>query len=206
MTTMTSKLDLKRQLRPFYSAAKEPVMVDVPELAFLMIDGHGDPNTATEYSDAVQALYSVAYAAKFAVKRASGQDYVVMPLEGQWWVSDMSRFTVADKSAWDWTMLIAQPDEVTLQIVEEAKERTARKNPSDALQRLGLERFAEGPAAQVMNFGPYASEGPTIQKLHEFIAEHGQVRAGKHHEIYLSDPRRTAPEKMKTILRQPIAA
>jgi hypothetical protein len=202
---MATKMDFKRQLRPFYSAAQEPIMVDVPELAFLMIDGHGDPNTAAEYSEAVQALYSVAYAAKFAVKRASGLDYVVMPLEGLWWVSDMSTFTVEDKSAWDWTMLIMQLDEVTLEVFEDAKARTARKQYSDAVQRVRLERFAEGAAAQVMHVGPYASEGPTIQKLHDFITEQDYVRAGMHHEVYLSDPRRAAPEKLKTILRQPIA-
>jgi hypothetical protein len=201
-----TKVDLKRGLRAFYSAGPEPVMVDVPELAFLMIDGHGDPNSAAEYSAAVQALYPLAYAAKFAVKQApGGLDFAVMPLEGLWWVPDMSTFTTEDKSAWDWTMLIMQPDQVTLEVFEEAKAKTAKNNPSDALTRVRLERFAEGRAAQVMHVGPYATEGPTIQQLHTFIAEQGCVRAGKHHEVYISDPRRAAPEKMKTILRQPVA-
>jgi hypothetical protein len=202
-----TKVDFKRELRAFYSAGSEPVIVDVPELAFLMIDGHGDPNTAPEYAKAVQALYPVAYAAKFAVKRESdGPDYAVMPLEGLWWVPDMSMFTLEDKSAWDWTILMMQPDQVTLEIVEEAKAKTAKKNPSDAVTRVRLERFAEGRAAQVMHVGPYSAEGPTIERLHPFIAEQGYVRAGKHHEVYLSDPRRAAPEKMKTIIRQPVAA
>lgn len=202
-----SKVDFKRELRAFYSAGSEPVIVDVPEMAFLMIDGHGDPNTAPGYGEAIQALYPVAYAAKFAVRGGSGGlDFAVMPLEGLWWVPDMSMFTVEDKSAWDWTILIMQPDQVTQEIVEEAKTKAAKKNPSDAVARVRLERFAEGRAAQVMHVGPYSAEGPTIARLHSFITEQGYVRAGKHHEVYLSDPRRTAPEKMKTIIRQPVAA
>jgi len=146
-------------------------------------------------------------ATKVDFKRASdGPDYAVMPLEGLWWVPDMSMFTLEDKSAWDWTILMMQPDQVTLEIVEEAKAKTAKKNPSDAVTRVRLERFAEGRAAQVMHVGPYSAEGPTIERLHSFIAEQGYVRAGKHHEVYLSDPRRAAPEKMKTIIRQPVAA
>ena len=125
-----TKVDFKRELRAFYSAGSEPVIVDVPEMAFLMIDGHGDPNTAPEYGEAIQALYPVAYAAKFAVRGGSGGlDFAVMPLEGLWWVPDMSLFTVEDKSAWDWTILIMQPDQVTQEIVEEAKTKAAKKNP-----------------------------------------------------------------------------
>ena len=204
---MATKRDLRRELRSFYSAGPDPIMVEVPHLAFLMIDGHGDPNTSVEYSLAVQSLYAVAYAAKFAVKRApDGIDYGVMPLEGLWSVSDMSTFTVEDKSAWDWTLMIMQPGEVTPEILDKAKAVTARKQRSGAVAGVRLERFAEGLSAQVMHMGPYAAEGPTIQRLHGFIAEHGYVLAGKHHEVYLSDPRRAAPERMKTILRQPVAA
>jgi len=128
-----------------------------------------------------------------------------MPLEGLWWTPDMATFTTADKSAWDWRMMIMQPQQVTADVFEDAKAKAAKKNPSDAIARVRLERFAEGTAAQVMHIGPYATEGPTIERLHAFIAELGHERAGKHHEIYHSDPRRSAPEKMKTILRQPIA-
>ncbi|MGZ8689016.1 MAG: GyrI-like domain-containing protein [Aeromicrobium sp.] len=204
---MAAKVDFKRELRVLYSAGPEPVLVEVPELAYLVFDGHGDPNTSAEYAAAVQALYQVAYTAKFAIKRAEGGiDYGVMPLEGLWWVPDMSTFTTADKSAWDWTMMIMQPDQVTPDLLEQARVKAAAKNPLEAISRVRLERFGEGTAAQVMHTGPYATEGPTIQRLHAFIDEQGYERTGKHHEIYLSDPRRAAPEKLKTIVRQPVTA
>lgn len=186
---MATKRDLKRELGSFYSAVPDPIMVEVPELAFLMIDGHGDPNTSPEFSLAVQSLYAVACAAKFAVKRApAGIDYGVMPLEGLWWVPDMSTFSVEDKSAWDWTLMIVQPSEVIPEILDEAKAMAERRHRSDAITGVRLERFAEGLSAQVLHVGLYAAEGPTIQRLHGFIAEHGYPRAGKHHEVYLSDP------------------
>ncbi|MGZ5368112.1 MAG: GyrI-like domain-containing protein [Aeromicrobium sp.] len=204
---MAAKVDFKRELRVLYSAGPEPVLVEVPELAYLVFDGHGDPNTSAEYAAAVQALYQVSYTAKFAIKRAEGGiDYGVMPLEGLWWVPDMSTFTTADKSAWDWTMMIMQPDQVTPDLLEQARVKAAAKNPLEAISRVRLERFGEGTAAQVMHTGPYATEGPTIQRLHAFIDEQGYERTGKHHEIYLSDPRRAAPEKLKTIVRQPVTA
>ena len=203
----TTRIDPKRELRELYTAGHEPVKVEVPELAFLMIDGHGDPNTTTEYGEAIEALYTVAYTAKFAIKRApGGVDYAVPPLEGLWWTPDMSTFTTHDKSAWYWTMMIMQPDVVTPEVFEAALEKASKKKSPETISRLRLERFAEGLAAQIMHIGPYAAEGPTIERLHAFIAEQGYERAGKHHEIYLSDPRRAAPEKLKTIVRQPIAA
>ena len=203
---MATKVDFKRELRQLYGASREPQLVDVPVLNYLMIDGHGDPNTAVEYRQAVEALYATSYAAKFLVKGApDGVDYGVLPLEGLWWTADMSRFSAEDKSAWDWTMMIMQPDVVTAEIFGRALAKTAKKGLA-ALGRLRLERFAEGGSAQIMHVGPYATEQPTIQRLHAFIAEHGLHRRGKHHEIYLSDPRRAAPEKMKTIIRQPVTA
>jgi hypothetical protein len=202
---VTTKVDLKRELLELYSAARRPGLVEVPELAFLMIDGHGDPNRALEYSQAVEAIYAVAYTAKFIVKRApDGIDFAVMPLEGLWWTPDYSTFTTDDKSAWDWTMMIAQPEQVTAEVVEKARASAARKKSLGAIGRVRLELFREGRVAQVMHIGPYATEGPTIQRLHAFIAEKGYERAGKHHEIYLGNPRRSAPEKMKTIVRQPV--
>jgi len=202
-----TRIDFKRELREFYAPGGEPELVDVPELQFAMIDGHGDPNVAPEYRDAVQALYAVAYAARFALKRApDGLDYGVMPLEGLWWVPDMSAFTIEDKSAWDWTAMIMQPEQVSAEVFQAARAAAANKKPSlEALRRVRLERVTEGPAAQVLYRGAYADEGPTIRRLHAFIAEQGYERAGKHHEIYLSDPGRTAPEKLKTIIRQPVA-
>ena len=203
---VTTKVDLRRELPELYSAARRPSLVDVPELAFLMIDCHGDPNSAPEYAQAVQAIYAVAYSAKFIAKRATPDnvDVAVMPLEGLWWTSDMSRFTTDDKSAWDWTMMIAQPEQVTAEVVEQARAKAAEKKALAAIDRIRLEHFREGRAAQVMHIGPYATEGPTIQSLHMFIAVEGYEPVGKHHEIYLRDPRRSAPEKMKTIVRQPV--
>jgi hypothetical protein len=201
-----TKVDFKRELRELYAPGSEPTIVDVPELAYVMLDGHGDPNTATDFSDAVGALYSIAYAAKFAIKRApDGVDYGVLPLEGLFWALDMSAFTTEDKAAWDWTLMIMQPDLVTDEIFQEARAKAAEKISRDLAARVRFERFAEGLAAQLMHIGPYAQEGPTIERLHAFIAQQGYERAGKHHEIYLSDPRRCAPEKMRTIVRQPIS-
>jgi len=203
----TTKVDFKRELRELYAPGREPVIVDVPELAYVLIDGHGDPNTAPGFSEAIEALFTVAYTAKFAVKRAAaGIDYGVMPLEGLFWTPEMSTFTTDDKSAWDWTLMIMQPEQVTPEVFGEARAAATKKKSLDAIGRVRLERFAEGRAAQILHIGPYAAEGPTIQRLHAFIAEQGYRRAGKHHEIYLGDPRRAAPEKLKTIVRQPIAA
>ncbi|MDA8284169.1 MAG: GyrI-like domain-containing protein [Actinomycetota bacterium] len=201
---MATKVDLRRELRQFYTAKRLPGVVEVPELAFVAIDGHGDPNTSEDYREAVSALFSVSYAARFALKRAGVIDFGVMPLEGLWWATDMSAFSIADKSAWDWTMLIVQPDEVTADVFAAAKDKAAAKVPRAALERLRLERLAEGLAAQVLHVGPYSAEGPTVVSLHAFVAEQGRELAGKHHEVYLGDPRRSAPEKLKTIIRQPM--
>lgn len=198
------KTDHRRELRALYSATARPVLVDVPELQFLMIDGHGDPNTAPEYAEAVKALFAVAYGVKFAVRRDTGVDFAVMPLQGLWWVPDMSRFDVDDKSAWDWTMMIMQPELVTADVVERARAAASAKATAAALARLRLERLAEGRAAQVLHVGPYAAEGPTIARLHAFIAGAGLQRSGRHHEIYLGDPRRTAADRLRTVIRQPV--
>jgi hypothetical protein len=210
MTTGHSrKIDMRRELRALYAPPATPVLVDVPELAFLMIDGRGDPNTSTEYREAVAALYAVSYALKFAIKRtANGADYAVMPLEGLWWADDMTDFDFR-KADWHWTMMIAQPDLVTLERVEQAAADTMRKKNLPTVTRLRLERFCEGLCAQVLHVGPYSAEGPTIASLHAFIRDHGYTfdgRRQKHHEIYLSDPRRTAAAKLKTVVRQPIIA
>jgi hypothetical protein len=201
-----TKIDLVREFKELYAPGREPATVEVPGFSFLMVDGHGDPNVAPGYGHAVEALYSVSYTLKFALRRGpQGLDYRVMPLEGLWWAPDMSAFTIEDKSAWDWTMMIRQPEQVDEDLFEQALAKATRKKELPAANLLRLERFAEGLAAQVMHTGPYASEGPTIRRLHAFIADQGYERAGKHHEIYLSDPRRAAPEKMKTVLRQPMA-
>ena len=199
MTTTTE--DLQRRL---YRARQTPELIDVPELSFLMIDGHGDPNVSDRYREGIQALYAVSYTLKFAIKRAGGPDHRVGLLEGLWWVDDMTRLTMEDKSAWDWTAMIRQPANVTAELVEEAAVEVAGKKQLPVVRELRLERFAEGRAAQILYVGSYAEEGPTIERLHAFIDEQGYAKRGKHHEIYLGDPRRTAPARLKTIIRQPV--
>jgi hypothetical protein len=203
------KLDLMREMKQLYSPPRDRfVVVDVPPLNYLMIDGHGDPNTAREYAEALEALYSLAYTLKFQIKRESGGevDFGVMPLEGLWWTEDMAAFTAERKDEWSWTAMILQPDVVMPEAVERARAEAARKKALPALGKARLELYHEGLSAQITHIGPYSAEGPTIQRLHaEFLPANGYAPAGKHHEIYLSDPRRTAPEKLKTVIRQPIA-
>jgi hypothetical protein len=174
----------------------------VPELPFLMVDGAGDPNTSPAYAAALGALYAVAYGIRFALK-AQGFEYVVPPLEGLWWAPDMDAFTLSDKSAWLWTMMILQPEQVTEELVAQVRDEALRKKKQPEIAQVRLERYHEGLAAQVLYTGPWADEGPTIAAMHAYIAEQGCELTGKHHEIYLGDPRRTPPEKLKTIIRQP---
>ena len=199
------KIDHKKELKHLYGPpAKEVSVVDVPPMSFLMVDGQGDPNTSQAYQEAVGALYSVSYTLKFMVKKGEMMiDYKVMPLEGLWWTEDMSRFSMDEKEAWKWTAMIMQPDFVTAELVEAAKDQAQRKKGLVAISLTRFKVFREGRAAQIMHIGPYAEEAPTIEKLHEFIAVQGGTLSGKHHEIYLSDPNRTAPEKLKTVIRQP---
>jgi hypothetical protein len=201
---MEEKLDLLKELKTLYSpAVGKPRVVDVPAMNFLMIDGHGDPNTSQEYADAISALYSLAYTIKFAVKKDQGVDFKVMPPEGLWWSGNMEDFISGNKSNWDWTMMILQPEIVTTAIVESLRSETAKKKGMPAVERVRLENYHEGLSAQLMHIGPFADEGPNIQLLHTFIAGQGGTLSGKHHEIYMSDFRRTAPEKLRTIIRQP---
>ena len=199
------KTDLKKELKQLYkTSAKEVAQVTVPPLKYLMIDGQGDPNTSREYAEAVAALFSVSYAAKFAVKKGpEGTDYAVMPLEGLWWAEDWSAFVAGDKANWSWTMMILQPSFVPNKTIEHAIADVRKKKQLPALPKLRLEEFSEGRCAQILHIGPYSAEGPTIVKLHEYILRHGSL-AGKHHEIYLTDIRRANPMKWKTILRQPM--
>jgi hypothetical protein len=193
-----------QRLTQLYRARRSAELVDVPELAFLMIDGHGNPNASDTYRAALQALYSVSYALTFAVKHAGGPTHRVGPPEGLWSVADMAGFETADKAEWDWTMMIRQPDEVTPALVARAAVGVAESAHLPEARDLRLERFAEGRAAQVLHLGSYADERPTIEALHGFIAAQGYASRGRHHEIYLGDPRRSAPERLKTIIRQPV--
>ncbi len=200
-----TKIDLKKEYKNLYAApARQVVEVDVPEFNFLMIDGMGDPNTSHEYSQAVEALFSVSYKAKFMIKKGSNAiDYAVMPLEGLWWADDMSAFTSNDKSNWKWTMMIMQPAFVTQNMIDEAISEVQKKKSNPAISELRFQEFTEGRCAQVLHIGPFSEEGLSIQRVHNFIDEHSEI-SGKHHEIYLSDIRRAAPEKWRTIIRQPM--
>lgn len=200
------KLDYRKEWPQLYGTKREPVMVKVPQLNYLMIDGRGDPNGSSEYQQAVEALFSLSYTIKFAVKRETGVDFAVMPLEGQWWCEDMRRFNVADKSNWLWTLMILQPPEVGASLVRQCRAALAEKKELPALGKLRYEKFKEGRCAQILHIGPFTEEGPTVERLHAFIDAQGGKLAGKHHEIYLSDIRRAAPQKWRTIIRQPYTA
>jgi len=201
-----AKIDLKKKLKQFYHpSAKGVSVVDVSTMNFLMADGQGDPNTSLDYAGVVEALYAVAYTLKFTIKREREIDYAVMPLEGLWWVEDMSQFSVQHKEAWLWTMMIMQPDYITADGVRVALADVAKKKKLALLDRIRFEPYHEGLSAQIMHIGSYAAEAPTVARLHAFIQANGYQRRGKHHEIYLGDPRKTAPDKLQTIIRQPMA-
>lgn len=203
---MTTKTDFKRELAAYRAPTGRYEVVDVPELQYLMIDGHGDPNTSPAFGEATEALYPVAYTLKFASKQA-GRDYVVMPLEGLWWADDMEAFTASrDKSRWDWTLMIMVPDWIDRTMFAEAVERVAAKARPSRLGEVRLETLAEGTCVQTLHLGPYDAEAEVLARMHhEFVPGQGLRLAGKHHEIYLSDFRKVAPERLRTILRQPVA-
>lgn len=202
-----AKTDFKREMRELYQPSRDDfALVEVPDMQFLMVDGRGDPNIAQEYTDAVEALYALAYKLKFMSKKGVGKDYVVPPLEGLWWAEDMRSFSSQrDKGQWEWTAMVMQPDWITQKMLEDAKEQVAKSKQLAALPKVRLESYREGLSVQILHIGSFDDEAPVLHKLHhEFLPENGCAPAGKHHEIYLSDPRRTAPEKLKTVLRQPV--
>ena len=200
------KADLKREITTYVAPRGRFEIVTVAPAQFLMIDGHGDPNTAPEYADALATLYPVAYGLKFLSKNEIGRDYTVMPLEALWWADDLETFTSGrDKSQWDWTVMNLIPDWLTAAHLDVVRDRVARKSSAPVLDRLRLEPFAEGLCVQTLHLGPYDAEGPVLERLHhDVVPDNGLRLRGKHHEIYLSDARRTAPEKLRTILRQPV--
>lgn len=201
---LMDKIDFKTEFKHLYKAsAKEVVEVDVPEFQFLMIDGEGDPNTSERYRHAVEALYSVSYTVKFALKKEGKLDYTVMPLEGLWWADDMRVFQKDSKNAWKWTMMIMQPDLVSEERIAAAIASVQVRKTLPALGDLRFDTFKEGRSAQMLHVGPFSAEGPTIERVHDYIAHRGAL-AGKHHEIYLSDIHRASPTNWKTIIRQPM--
>jgi hypothetical protein len=210
-TAETGKpFDLKKALKPLFSPPREPVMVDVPELGYLMIDGEGAPEESaneptTDFQRCFGALFPVVYTIKFRLKR-DGLAMPILPLEALWWTGDDSSFDMnVPPERWHWRVLIAVSDDVTPAVFEEAVAEVRRKKgDSEHLRRLHFERWREGRCAQVMHVGPYSEERPTIEGLHAFIAAQGVRMRGAHHEIYLGDPRRSDPARLKTVLRQPV--
>lgn len=198
------KIDLKKQYKSFYAPSnKEFSFIRLPALNYLSIDGHGAPDSAL-YMDAIQTLYSLAYTLKFTLKKSGGSNYTVMGLEGLWWMDDMTQFSADNKNEWLWTAMILQPEFITSEMLDEAIRTAQAKGKAPLGSQAHLQTLAEGECVQIMFIGAYDAEAPTIVKMHAFIREQGYIPHGKHHEIYLSDPRRVAPEKNRTILRQPV--
>jgi hypothetical protein len=199
------KIDLKKENKEFYYPSTLDVsVVDMPEMKFLMIDGQGDPNTSEEYQNAMETIFPVSYKTKFISKKEKSQDYVVMPMEGLWWADNMEEFSTDDRSSWKWTVMIRQPDFINQSMINQAIKELEKKKDVAAIPKLRFESFKEGQSVQIMHIGPYGeAEAPAVNKLHDFIENNGYQLKGKHHEIYISDMRRTKPEKLKTVIRQP---
>lgn len=204
-----TKLDLKKDLKHLYNPTHKQVSeVTVPPMCYVMIDGAGDPNNSPTFEAATATLYGLSYTLKFASKKELGIDYSVMPLEGMWWVNDYSGpvdlSPNADRSGWRWTLMIMQPEHITPPMFEAAVVALRKKKNPANLDSVRFECYDEGLSAQIMHIGPYSAEQPTIERLHDYIITQGYQLRARHHEIYLSDPRKSAPEKMKTVLRQPM--
>lgn len=199
-------LDIRKMYKKYYQPKPGRVeILEIPRMNFLMIDGTGNPNTSREYADSVSALYSIAYSQKFKINKSKGIDYNLLPLEGLWWMDDMELFSTDKKDEWKWTMMIQQPDLITGDEINSTILELEKKKPNPVYSRIRFEPFAEGLSAQIMHIGPYSAEKPTIDLLHRSITDQGYTLRAKHHEIYLGDPRKTAPEKLKTIIRQPVS-
>ena len=212
---MAAKFDFKKEYKELYQPKTEPSIVEVPEMLFIAVDGQGDPNTSPVYQEAVQVLYGLSYAIKMSPKSGNAPqgyfDYVVPPLEGLWWGGDINldTMTITDKSTFSWTMMIRQPEFVTEEVFAWAKETLAKKKPELDPTKVRLMQFTEGLCVQVLHIGPYDAEPETVRRMDQYALEQGykidMSEGRRHHEIYLSDPRKTAPEKLKTVIRHPIA-
>ncbi|HTY01540.1 MAG TPA: GyrI-like domain-containing protein [Bacteroidota bacterium] len=200
---MTPKVDLMKVLYSAKSSAAQECTV--PAMNFLMIDGEGDPSENPEFQSCTDALYSIAYTTKFDLKKRKGLEYKVPPLEGLWWSDRMASFLEGNKDEWKWTLMIMQPQGVTASVIEKSRQAVMAKKSNPAVVHVRFAEFKEGRVAQILHVGPYSNERLTIERLHAFITGRGGILHGKHHEIYLGDPSRTAPEKLKTIIRQPFA-
>nr|MDT0661435.1 GyrI-like domain-containing protein [Micromonospora sp. DSM 115978] len=202
------KIDFRKTLDAYRAQRGRFRVVDLPDMRYLMADGHGDPNTSPAFAETIETLYPVAYKLKFASKRELGRDYVVPPLEGLWWAEDMDSFTTArDKSRWNWTLMLMVPDWIEQTMFATAVEQTRAKNQPARLDEVRLQTLSEGRCVQTLHVGSFDDEADVLARLHhEFIPGQGLRMSGTHHEIYLSDFRRVAPDKRRTILRQPVTA
>ncbi|MBC2582268.1 hypothetical protein HGI79_18705 [Clostridium sp. DJ247] len=200
------KIDFKKEFKELYNPSSKKVqIINVPKLNYLVIDGSGNPNTSQEYRDAIEALFSVSYAVKFMIKKGiNGLDYGVLPLEGLWWTDNIEDFSMENKEVWNWTALIMQPEFVEKDLIDKALTEVEKKKKLSSISKIRFKCINEGLVAQIMHIGPYSEEKPTIERLHNYIEENNYSKVGKHHEIYISDPRKASPEKLKTIIRQPI--
>ncbi|CAM3330632.1 GyrI-like domain-containing protein [Stackebrandtia soli] len=205
--TPMTPYDVKRDLKALYAPKNTKwAIVDIPEQRFIAVDGTGDPNTSQDYTHAVEALYAVAYTLKFASKRADGgRDFVVGPLEGLWWSDRPDVFVSRDKSAWNWTMFISLPSWITDAMIDDGVTTALEKKKLPAISQVRQLTLHEGPSAQVLHIGSYDDETRIMNELHHTYLDANSLRpSGRHHEVYLSDPRKTAPEKLRTVLRQPV--
>ncbi|WP_299038009.1 GyrI-like domain-containing protein [uncultured Pseudokineococcus sp.] len=200
------KVDHKRTIPSYRATRGRFDVVEVPPLQYLAVDGSGDPNTAGDYRDAVTSLYPLAYGLKSLSRDELGRDHVVMPLEALWWSDDMATFTTArEKSRWSWTLMIMVPGWLTGEHVERARAAVADRAAPPALERVRLTGLAEGRSVQTLHVGPYDAEGPVLEEMHSVVIPSlGLAMTGRHHEIYLSDPRRVGASRLRTVLRQPV--
>lgn len=202
------KLNLKKQFPELYNPTKEPHFIEIPEMNFLMVDGTGYPVENPLYQEAMQLLYGASFSLKMKIiKPTTGKDYVVPPLEGLWWADDMSVFTteyMERKDEWKWTSMIRIPDFVSEEQIKKGLTIFQKSKNPENFDKLRYEKYAEGTVVQVLYLGPFSEEGPVIKRMHEFALAQGYILHKKHHEIYISDPRRTKPEKLRTVIRQPI--
>lgn len=203
------KIDYRKKYKDLYTSPKGKVIeVDVPAMKFAMIDGAGvaeGPEASPEFQHAIGALYGLTYTLKMGRKKAGiGPDYTIGPLEGLWWMEDDGEFDMAKPDKWRWTMMIFQPEFITQAEFDEAVLALKKKKDNPSIDKLRFEEFVEGRSVQIMHIGPYAEEAPNIKKMADYAVENGLKQHGRHHEIYFGDPRRSAPEKLKTLLRHPV--
>jgi len=211
---MAVVVDFKKEYKDLYSPKTTPSLIDVPRMVFIMVDGKGNPNTSEEYKSAVEMLYGLSYAIKMSKKGGTQPkgyfDYVVPPLEGLWWLGDGSEVWYADKDKYCWTSMIRQPEFVDATVFKAARAELAKKKPTLNTSRARLETYAEGLCIQMMHIGSYDDEPKTIAAITQYMMDYGYISdisdKRRHHEIYLSDPRKIAPEKLRTIIRHPIAS